>query len=375
MNSSNQDATKNGPVRTDPTTFYDVIGQDRAVEKVREWQTRVDRRGALLLFGPDGVGKRTLAQLLAKAIFCKSPLPDGSPCGACHACRTSDEGRADIGHASFDAADNKSEQSLRQFVAVSRGRSLADKQVIIVDNVDRFQPKQSDIFLETLEAPPADTTFILLATKMKRVRPAVRSRCSLHIVLRALTKRQSHEVAVQLASRFQVELDEDVLSLVSLLSQGIPARAANALRTLSETNSTTIDEALIALELDWPNKMISCWRAVLDKHESDAALPTFATEAPKESMRQLRALVNHLFAHEITSPKREVVLDPALMYLDEAAWKALLLRFDELAAAKSMKRSEMWRIIAMKCLSSDHEHAMEAMIAATAALRGASKAK
>jgi hypothetical protein len=360
--------------RLNPASFNDVIGHDSTIEKLREWAKHDDRRGGLLLCGPDGVGKRTLAHVLGKAILCESPLADASPCGRCDNCHRSDEGRVTLGYVSFDAAASKSEESLRSFLAGSRGNSLAYKQVIIIENVDRFEPQEADIFLKTLEEPPKDTTFILLATEMKGLRLAVRSRCRPRFFLRPLTKYQAHKLAERMATAFEIETDKDVLSLVALLSRGLPGQMADALRKLAGMKTSTVDEALGVLELDWPDAMIAHWLTVLTGREPEEGLrANVASGGPGESMRRLRALLNHLFAHEFCEPKCDVLVDPALEYMDQRAWNELVHRFDQEAVAKTMSRTELWRILTSTCLSSDHEHAADAIVAATAAASQAKK--
>lgn len=353
----------NGPER-----FDEVVGQDRAVNALRRWVLEKET-GGLILCGPNGVGKRTLAHLLAKAIYCQDGLADGSPCGKCDHCRNIDDGRLMVGYVRFDAANSLKEEKLRSFVVDIRGNSLADEQVIIVENVDRFEPSKIDIFLKTLEETPAKTTFVLLATQISRVRPAVRSRCSPHLFVRPLTKQQTHELAMRLSAALGLQLKEDVLSLVALLSRRLPGRLADALGRLVGMKGVALADALRILDLDWPDDMVAYWSTLLSGHEADATLRAkIAGPDPAESMRRLRSLLNHFFAHVCSKPAVDFVADPALVYMDEGAWHRLVRQLDETAVVTAMSRSELWRALAVTCLSSDHENAVEAIAAATAEL-------
>jgi hypothetical protein len=128
------------------------------------------------------------------------------------------------------------------------------------------------------------------------------------------------------------------------------------------------NQKLHVLELDWPHTMIAFWRAVLESHEPEAHMrDNVASASPTESMRRLRVLVNYLFAQEVNQPACDGLVDPALEYIDRGAWSELVRRFDEEIEARGISRIELWRILASTCLSSDHENAADAIVAATAA--------
>ncbi len=156
---------------------------------------------ALLLAGPDGVGKAAFADALAQALLCQAPTADAQACGQCHACRLYDGGNhpdarlleplaageeGEGGAAEEGAAKAKASAPAR-WIKVDAVRALNDflgfsahlggRRTIVIRPADRLHPSAANALLKTLEEPPAATHFILVTGRPARLPATVRSRC------------------------------------------------------------------------------------------------------------------------------------------------------------------------------------------------------
>ncbi len=155
-------------------TFSQIVGQDAAVQTLRN-AVRLDRVGHAFLFvGPRGTGKTSMARILAKAVNC-TDLQDGEPCDACPSCVAIREGRA-LDVVELDAASNNKVDDMRELVPrVYTGPADLACKVFIIDEVQRIK-EGWDVLLKTLEEPPEGVLFIFCTTDPSQIRPAVVSR-------------------------------------------------------------------------------------------------------------------------------------------------------------------------------------------------------
>ncbi len=155
-------------------TFSQIVGQDAAVQTLRN-AVRLDRVGHAFLFvGPRGTGKTSMARILAKAVNC-TDLHDGEPCDACPSCVAIREGRA-LDVVELDAASNNKVDDMRELVPrVYTGAADLARKVFIIDEVQRIK-EGWDVLLKTLEEPPEGVLFIFCTTDPSQIRPAVVSR-------------------------------------------------------------------------------------------------------------------------------------------------------------------------------------------------------
>jgi DNA polymerase III subunit delta' len=156
--------------------------------------------GAVLLAGPEGLGKRNFGSVLAQAILCASPQAGGEPCGACASCRLFETGS----HPDFRLVEPESDEAEGQAsgpavgggpavsrtaraIVVGQIRELADflavtshlggAKVVLIQPADRMHLSAASALLKTLEEPGTRTVFILVADRPNRLPPTVRSRC------------------------------------------------------------------------------------------------------------------------------------------------------------------------------------------------------
>jgi DNA polymerase-3 subunit gamma/tau len=159
-----------------PQTFREVIGQDHVTGTLRK-ALEVGRLAHAYLFcGPRGVGKTTMARILAKAVNCME-RPGVDPCGACEACRGIANG-GDVDVLEIDAASNRKVEDVEPLVDATRYiPQRSPKKVFIVDEVHMLSRHAWNALLKTLEEPPDHVLFIFATTEPHKMPATARSRC------------------------------------------------------------------------------------------------------------------------------------------------------------------------------------------------------
>lgn len=152
--------------------------------------TRTRPAQALLLAGPRGVGKGTLARAWAQALLCEAPLPDGAACGRCPACHWFETAT----HPDFrlltlqEKTGKEGETRMATAIEVEQAREAVDfvqlstyragYRVVLVDPADNLNLPAANALLKVLEEPPLNTVFVLVSDQPRRLLPTIRSRCS-----------------------------------------------------------------------------------------------------------------------------------------------------------------------------------------------------
>ena len=201
-----------------PRRFADVIGQDHVVNALRNaiLQDRVHH--AFLFSGTRGVGKTTLARILAKAVNCEQ-APQAEPCGECSACEGVDEGRF-IDLIEIDAASRTRVDDTREILDnVQYAPTQGQCKIYLIDEVHMLSGHSFNALLKTLEEPPSHVKFLLATTDPQKLPATILSRC-LQFNLRLLT---AQEISGQLEAIVRAEglgFDEQGLDILSRAADG-----------------------------------------------------------------------------------------------------------------------------------------------------------
>ena len=159
-----------------PRSFTELVGQEHVVRALANALDTGRVHHAFLFTGTRGVGKTTVARLLAKALNCETG-PTSTPCGKCDACREIDEGRF-VDLIEVDAASRTKVEDTRDLLenvqyAPARGRY----KVYLIDEVHMLSGHSFNAFLKTLEEPPPHVKFLLATTDPQKLPVTVLSRC------------------------------------------------------------------------------------------------------------------------------------------------------------------------------------------------------
>ncbi|EMD9176006.1 DNA polymerase III subunit gamma/tau [Cronobacter turicensis] len=249
-----------------PQTFADVVGQEHVLTALANGLSLGRIHHAYLFSGTRGVGKTSIARLLAKGLNCETGIT-ATPCGVCDNCREIEQGRF-VDLIEIDAASRTKVEDTRDLLdnvqyAPARGRF----KVYLIDEVHMLSRHSFNALLKTLEEPPAHVKFLLATTDPQKLPVTILSRC-LQFHLRALDPDQirqqlehvltqegiAHEPrALQLLARAADGSLRDALSLTDqAIASGdgqVTTQAVGAmLGTLDDDQALSLIEALVAAD-------------------------------------------------------------------------------------------------------------------------------
>jgi DNA polymerase-3 subunit gamma/tau len=201
-----------------PRTFAELVGQEHVVRALENALAQQRLHHAYLFTGTRGVGKTTLARIIAKALNCETGVT-ATPCGRCTACTEIDGGRF-VDLLELDAASNTQVDNMRELLENALYAPTAGRyKVYIIDEVHMLSRSAFNAMLKTLEEPPQHVKFILATTEPQRVPVTVLSRC-LQFSLKRIPQ-------PQIGSRLQHILDAEgircepaALPLIARAAQG-----------------------------------------------------------------------------------------------------------------------------------------------------------
>jgi DNA polymerase-3 subunit gamma/tau len=159
-----------------PKSFATLVGQEHVVRALTHALEQNRLHHAYLFTGTRGVGKTTLARIMAKALNCETGVT-ATPCGVCTACIEIDSGRF-IDYIELDAASNRGVDDMTQLLERATYAPTSGRyKVYVIDEVHQLSGHAFNAMLKTLEEPPAHVKFILATTDPQKIPVTVLSRC------------------------------------------------------------------------------------------------------------------------------------------------------------------------------------------------------
>lgn len=201
-----------------PKTFADLVGQEHVVKALRNALDEGRLHHAYLLTGTRGVGKTTIARILAKSLNC-GHAEHGEPCGVCESCMQIDAGRY-VDLLEIDAASNTGIDNIREVLENAQYAPTAGRyKVYIIDEVHMLSKSAFNAMLKTLEEPPEHVKFILATTDPHKVPVTVLSRC-LQFVLRNMTTQQVADHLAHVLESEKIPYEATALQLIGRAGAG-----------------------------------------------------------------------------------------------------------------------------------------------------------
>jgi DNA polymerase-3 subunit gamma/tau len=201
-----------------PKTFSELVGQEHVVRALSNALKQQRLHHAYLLTGTRGVGKTTLARIVAKALNCE-PGVTATPCGKCSACLEIDAGRF-VDLIELDAASNTQVDNMRELLENALyAPTVGRYKVYIIDEVHMLSRSAFNAMLKTLEEPPEHVQFILATTDPQKIPITVLSRC-LQFNLKLVPREQIRERLQHILNAERVRYDPEALTLLSRSAQG-----------------------------------------------------------------------------------------------------------------------------------------------------------
>src|ERR1044072_1211309 len=206
-----------------PRTFSEMVGQEHVVQALTNALEQQRLHHAYLFTGTRGVGKTTVARILAKSLNCQGPDGQGGitskPCGVCQACLEIDY-RCFVNYTELDAASNRGVDEVQQLLEQAVYKPVQGRfKVFMIDEVHILTGHAFNAMLKTLEEPPEYLKFVLATTDPQKVTMTVLSRC-LQFNLRPMAPETVQEHLGRVLAQEHVLHDAGSLRLLARAARG-----------------------------------------------------------------------------------------------------------------------------------------------------------
>src|SRR5512141_2840322 len=203
-----------------PQKFSDVIGQDHVTRTLKNALEQQRIAHGYIFSGHRGIGKTTIARILAMALNCQSSDgPVAEPCGECDSCQEVRSGTA-VDVIEIDAATNRGIDEIRELREAARYRPARDRfKIYILDEAHQITDAAFNALLKTLEEPPGHIVFMMATTEPEDIPQTIRSRCQ-HFSFHAV---KFDDIVLQLraiAAQEKVKADDDALAMLAEAGDG-----------------------------------------------------------------------------------------------------------------------------------------------------------
>src|SRR5437764_5101642 len=207
-----------------PQQFSDVIGQEHVTRTLQNAIEQQRIAHGYIFSGHRGIGKTTIARILAMALNCrgkdgKAEKPQAEPCGVCDSCTEIRAGGA-VDVIEIDAATNRGIDEIRELREAARYRPARDRyKIYILDEAHQTTDAAFNALLKTLEEPPSHVVFMLATTQPEDIPQTIRSRCQ-HFSFRAVKFEAIVAQLRDLCGRENIAADEDALAMLAEAGDG-----------------------------------------------------------------------------------------------------------------------------------------------------------
>ena len=203
-----------------PQKFSEVIGQEHVTRTLHNAIEQGRTAHGYIFSGHRGIGKTTVARILAMALNCRSKdTPSPEPCGICESCTEIRAGNA-VDVIEIDAATNRGIDEIRELREGARYRPARDRfKIYILDEAHQITDAAFNALLKTLEEPPDHIVFMLATTQPEDIPQTIRSRCQ-HFSFRAVKFDAIVAQLRDLVTREKIEADDDALALLAEAGDG-----------------------------------------------------------------------------------------------------------------------------------------------------------
>jgi DNA polymerase-3 subunit gamma/tau len=295
-----------------PQFFSDVAGQDHVTRTLMNALTQGRIAHGYIFSGHRGIGKTTIARILAMALNCRNAIgselrPTAEPCGVCESCTEVRAGNA-VDVIEIDAATNRGIDEIRELRDAARYRPARDRyKIYILDEAHQITDAAFNALLKTLEEPPDHIVFMMATTQPEDIPQTIRSRCQ-HFSFHAVKFDDILAQLREIAAKEEITADEAALALLAEAGDGSMRDALSimdqAIASAPVTDSRPHLEAAQILELmgNVPNTVFERLMEAIGENQSATVIEEInrllnAGNSPAQLARQfVRYLRNCLMA-------------------------------------------------------------------------------
>jgi DNA polymerase-3 subunit gamma/tau len=281
-----------------PQKFSDVIGQEHVTRTLQNAIAQERIAHGYIFSGHRGIGKTTVARILAMSLNCRSSSssndkPVAEPCGICDSCTEIRAGNA-VDVIEIDAATNRGIDEIRELREGARYRPARDRfKIYILDEAHQITDAAFNALLKTLEEPPSHVIFMMATTQPEDIPQTIRSRCQ-HFSFRAVKFEDIMGQLRDIVTQEKIRADDDALALLAEAGDG---SMRDALSILDQAIASTSDH----VTLDSVRSLIGSAPAT--------ALETVMQSVAESSSEKILVLVDELIGegHSPTHFARQLV--------------------------------------------------------------------
>jgi len=277
-----------------PQKFSEVIGQEHVTRTLQNALEQGRTAHGYIFSGHRGIGKTTVARILAAALNCRSSdKPVAEPCGICESCTEIRAGNA-VDVIEIDAATNRGIDEIRELREAARYKPARDRfKIYILDEAHQITDAAFNALLKTLEEPPDHIVFMLATTQPEDIPQTIRSRCQ-HFSFRAVKFDDIVGQLRDLVGREKIEADDDALALLAEAGDG---SMRDALSILDQAIASSVGR----LTADSVRDLVGAAPA----HILEEVMQAIARSASEDVLRQVDHLISE--GHSPTHFARQMV--------------------------------------------------------------------
>ncbi len=257
-----------------PQKFLDLVGQDLVVQIISNAIINNRLAHAYVLTGVRGVGKTTVARLIAMSINCKNrEIKSSEPCGSCDSCKsTGIDSNLDV--IEMDAASNTGVDDIREIIDNVKYKPIIGKyKIFIIDEVHMLSKSAFNALLKTLEEPPEHVKFIFATTEVKKIPITVLSRCQRFDLLRIENKVLTKHL-LKIKDKENIDIDNDAISLLVRAADGSIRDGLSLLDQAISSQDIRIDANVVSkmLGLAEREKIFNLLEKILEGNSSESLI-------------------------------------------------------------------------------------------------------
>lgn len=257
-----------------PKTLAEYIGNEKLKTSVKKSLEGVTKPQVVLLSGPAGTGKTTMARLLAKEYLCEHRDLNKGACNACYSCQSMNEfietGRSDVltNIREVDVTDNNKKQDIDDLLEDASLPSFdGNWKIYILDECHMMTPSAQNRLLKTLEEPPEKVLMILCTTNPEKLLETILSRCQYKFVVKKPTREELSNLLKKLCKEEAVLWDSRSLSLICAKADFVPRKALIELENvIREAKEVTYNKTVEVLNVVADKFYFEFFELLLEEH-------------------------------------------------------------------------------------------------------------